>query len=135
MPTTGLARASSDSPIDRANDRRIGRDLDAAATLDRILEVRLRNRKATLVTANAGPGRLKLLTSFSSVTGSPPVTKTIGTAVVAALADPAVRARLTDLGLLIVPREEQTPEAMRTFQKAEIEKWWPIIKEAGIKPE
>jgi hypothetical protein len=51
------------------------------------------------------------------------------------LADTAVRTRLADLGLLIVPREQQTPEALRAFQKAEIEKWWPIIKEAGIKAE
>jgi tripartite-type tricarboxylate transporter receptor subunit TctC len=56
-------------------------------------------------------------------------------AVVNALADPAVRTRLTELGLLIVPREQQTPEALRAFQKAEIAKWWPIIKEAGIKGE
>ena len=56
-------------------------------------------------------------------------------AVVDALADPAVRTRLTELGLLIVAREQQTPVALRAFQKAEIEKWWPIIKEAGIKGE
>jgi len=56
-------------------------------------------------------------------------------AVVDSLADPAVRARLTELGLLMVPREQQTPVALRVFQKAEIEKWWPIIKEAGIKGE
>ena len=56
-------------------------------------------------------------------------------AVVEALADPAVRRRLTDLGQEIFPREQQTPEALGAFQKAEIEKWWPIIKEAGIKPE
>jgi len=54
---------------------------------------------------------------------------------VEALADPAVRRRLTDLGQEIFPREQQTPEALGAFQKAEIEKWWPIIKEAGIKPE
>jgi tripartite-type tricarboxylate transporter receptor subunit TctC len=56
-------------------------------------------------------------------------------AVIDALADAAVRTRLTELGLLIVPRDQQTPEALRVFQKAEIEKWWPIIKEAGIKGE
>jgi tripartite-type tricarboxylate transporter receptor subunit TctC len=55
--------------------------------------------------------------------------------VVEALADPAVSARLADLGQEIYPREQQTPEALRALQKAEIEKWWPIIKEAGIKPE
>jgi hypothetical protein len=37
------------------------------------------------------------------------------------------------LGLQFPPREEQTPEALGAFQKAEIDKWWPIIKAAGIK--
>jgi tripartite-type tricarboxylate transporter receptor subunit TctC len=46
--------------------------------------------------------------------------------VVDALADPAVRQRLADLGQEIFPREQQTPESLGTFQKAEIEKWWPI---------
>jgi tripartite-type tricarboxylate transporter receptor subunit TctC len=54
-------------------------------------------------------------------------------AVVEALADPGVRARLADLGQEIVPPEQQTPKGLAAFQKAEIEKWWPIIKEAGIK--
>ena len=52
-----------------------------------------------------------------------------------ALADPGVRSRMTDLGLEIPPRDEQTPEALRALQKAEIEKWWPIIKAAKIKGE
>ena len=52
-----------------------------------------------------------------------------------ALADPTVRARLADLGQEIFPRDKQTPEALGAFQKAEIEKWWPIIKAAGIKAE
>src|SRR6185436_2319620 len=56
-------------------------------------------------------------------------------AIVAALADPAVRTRLGDLGQEIFPREQQTPEALGTYHKAEIEKWWPIIKAAGIKME
>ena len=51
------------------------------------------------------------------------------------LTEPAVNARLTDLGQDIFPPEQQTPEALGTLQKAEIEKWWPLIKEAGIKPE
>ena len=55
--------------------------------------------------------------------------------VVDALADPVVRQRLADLGQEIFPREQQTPEALGWFQKKEIEKWWPIIKEAGLKPE
>jgi tripartite-type tricarboxylate transporter receptor subunit TctC len=56
-------------------------------------------------------------------------------AVMDALADPAVRQRLADVGLEIPPREQQTPQALGAYQKAEIAKWWPIIKAAGIKPE
>ncbi len=52
-----------------------------------------------------------------------------------ALADPNVRARLADLGQDIFPRDQQTPEALGIHHKAEIEKWWPIIKAAGIKGE
>jgi tripartite-type tricarboxylate transporter receptor subunit TctC len=52
-----------------------------------------------------------------------------------ALADPAVRQRFTDLGLDVAPREQQTPQALAAFHKAEVEKWWPIIKSAGIRGE
>jgi len=56
-------------------------------------------------------------------------------AVVDALGNPAVRKRLTDLGHELYPRDRQTPEVLAAFHKAEIEKWWPIVREAGIKPE
>jgi tripartite-type tricarboxylate transporter receptor subunit TctC len=56
-------------------------------------------------------------------------------AVVAALADPTVQRRLATIGQEIFPRERQTPEALGALQKAEIEKWWPIIKAANIKGE
>jgi tripartite-type tricarboxylate transporter receptor subunit TctC len=59
----------------------------------------------------------------------------LNAAVVDALADPSVRSRLTALGLEIFPREQQTPEALASLQKAEIEKWWPIIKAANLKGE
>jgi tripartite-type tricarboxylate transporter receptor subunit TctC len=59
----------------------------------------------------------------------------LNTAVMDALADPAVRQRLADVGLEIPPREQQTPQALGAYQKAEIEKWWPIIKAANVKPE
>jgi tripartite-type tricarboxylate transporter receptor subunit TctC len=56
-------------------------------------------------------------------------------AVMDALADPMVRTRLAELGQKIFPRDQQTPEALSAFQKAEVEKWWPIIKAANIKGE
>jgi tripartite-type tricarboxylate transporter receptor subunit TctC len=56
-------------------------------------------------------------------------------AIVDALAAPTVRKRLTDIGQEIFPRDKQTPEALYAFHKAETEKWWPIIKGAGIKNE
>jgi tripartite-type tricarboxylate transporter receptor subunit TctC len=59
----------------------------------------------------------------------------LNAAAVDALAEPAVRQRLAGLGQQIVPREEQTPEALAAFHKAEIEKWWPVIKAAGIRAE
>jgi tripartite-type tricarboxylate transporter receptor subunit TctC len=59
----------------------------------------------------------------------------LNTAAVAALADPAVQKRLNDLGLEVPAREQQTPQALGAWHKAEIDKWWPIIKKAGIKPE
>ena len=68
--------------------------------------------------------------------GTPPaVIAKINAAIVEALADPATRTKLADLGQEIPPREEQTPEALRAHHKAEIEKWWPIVKQAGIKVE
>ena len=51
------------------------------------------------------------------------------------LADPAVKKRLDDLGIQITPLAQQSPEALRAFQKAETERWWPIIKASNIKAE
>ncbi len=59
----------------------------------------------------------------------------LNAAVVDALADPAVRARLTEMGQDIATREQQTPEALRAFHTAEVDKWWPIIKKANLKTE
>ena len=56
-------------------------------------------------------------------------------AAVEALADPAVRSRIIDLGMEVFPRERQTPEALGALVKPDAEKWWPIIKELGIKAE
>ena len=51
------------------------------------------------------------------------------------LADPTVKARFTELGLDVASPQQQTPEGLAAFQKAEIDKWWPIIKASGIKPD
>ena len=59
----------------------------------------------------------------------------LNSAAVTALADPTVRTLLTDLGFEIYSRDQQTPEALAAYQKAEIKKWWPIIKEFGITAE
>jgi tripartite-type tricarboxylate transporter receptor subunit TctC len=59
----------------------------------------------------------------------------LNSAIVTALADAAVRRRLADIGQEIFPREQQTPHALTAYQKAEIEKWWPIVREANIKAE
>jgi tripartite-type tricarboxylate transporter receptor subunit TctC len=60
----------------------------------------------------------------------------LNAAVVEAVADPAVRKRLTqELGQDIPTRAQQTPEALYAYQKAEIEKWWPLIRSANIRPE
>jgi len=59
----------------------------------------------------------------------------LNAAAVDALGDANVRRRLGDLGQEIFPRDQQTPEALGSTQKADAEKWWPIIKAAGIKAE
>jgi len=51
------------------------------------------------------------------------------------LADPSVEKRFEDLGIQVSPRDQQSPEALRAFQKAEMERWWPIIKASSLKAE
>jgi tripartite-type tricarboxylate transporter receptor subunit TctC len=60
---------------------------------------------------------------------------TLNAAVVEALADAAVQSRLIEFGVEVFPRDQQTPEALGALQKADAEKWWPLIKEFGIKAE
>jgi tripartite-type tricarboxylate transporter receptor subunit TctC len=59
----------------------------------------------------------------------------LNAALVEALTDAAVQSRLAEIGAEIFPRERQTPEALRALVKSDAEKWWPIIKEFGIKVE
>jgi tripartite-type tricarboxylate transporter receptor subunit TctC len=56
----------------------------------------------------------------------------LNAALVATLADPVVQKRFDELGVRITARDQQTPDALRSFQKAEAERWWPIIKAANI---
>jgi tripartite-type tricarboxylate transporter receptor subunit TctC len=59
----------------------------------------------------------------------------LNSAAVDTLSDPNMRHKLAAQGFEIPPREQQTPEALGAYQKAEIEKWWPIIKAANIRAE
>jgi tripartite-type tricarboxylate transporter receptor subunit TctC len=63
------------------------------------------------------------------------VIATLNAAVVESLTDPIVLQRLKDLGQESWPRDKQTPQALAAQQKAEIEKWWPIINAANIRAE
>lgn len=56
-------------------------------------------------------------------------------AALAAMADPTVGQRIADLGMDLPPRELQAPAAFAAFHKTEVEKWFPIVKAAGIKAE
>jgi tripartite-type tricarboxylate transporter receptor subunit TctC len=60
---------------------------------------------------------------------------TLNKAMTQVLADPTTKAKFSELGLDVAAPAQQTPEGLAAFQKAEIEKWWPIIKGAGIKAE
>lgn len=74
--------------------------------------------------------------AFWAPKGTPKaVVARLNEAVASALADPMTRKRLTDIAQDIFPREQQSPEALLAYHKAEIEKWWPIIKAANIRAE
>jgi tripartite-type tricarboxylate transporter receptor subunit TctC len=68
--------------------------------------------------------------------GTPPdIVAKLNRAAMAAMADPALQKRFADLGLAVPPPDQQSPAALGALQAAEIKKWWPIIKAAGIKAE
>jgi hypothetical protein len=46
-----------------------------------------------------------------------------------------VQKRFDDLGIQISPRDQQSPDALRAFQEAEAERWWPVIKASNLKAE
>ena len=63
------------------------------------------------------------------------VTARLNGAMAQALAEPAVQKRFVQLGIDVASKEQQTPAGLAAFHEAEIKKWWPIIKAAGVKPE
>lgn len=63
------------------------------------------------------------------------IVSTINAAVVEALADLKVRQQLAEFAFEVPPRDQQTPQALDAYHKAEIRKWWPLIRETNIKGE
>ena len=61
------------------------------------------------------------------------IVEKLNTTIRQVLADPSVERRFADLGIQISPRDRQSPEALRAFQKAEMERWWPIIKASNLR--
>ena len=75
-----------------------------------------------------------LSVNASAVTQREDIAK-LNATMVQVLADPMVRKRFDELGIEIAPLAQQSPEALRALQKAESERWWPIIKASNIKAE
>jgi tripartite-type tricarboxylate transporter receptor subunit TctC len=88
----------------------------------------------TMEEAGGPPVHISFWHAFWVPRGTPKdIVARLNGAVVAALADPAVRKRMAEHGHEIPPRDQQTPEALAAHHKAETDKWWPIIKAANIK--
>ena len=64
-----------------------------------------------------------------------PIIERLDAAIRESLSDPEIRRHLIEIGHEIPPADQQTPDALRAYQKTEIEKWWPIIAAAGIRGE
>jgi Tripartite tricarboxylate transporter family receptor len=107
---------------------------DLAATYSRF---RVENESYSYLcrTGSAGTFLFRLGGLFAPQGTPREIIAKLNEAAVEALADPVLRDRLADLGLKIFPRERQTPEGLAALQKADAGKWWPIIKELGIKAE
>jgi len=61
------------------------------------------------------------------------ITAKLNATMVQVLAEPAVKQRFEELGIEITPLAQQSPEALRAYQKLEADRWWPIIKASNIK--
>jgi len=72
---------------------------------------------------------------FAPKATPPEIVAKLNAAARIALADPAVRGRLAGFGQEVPPPQEQTPEAFAALLQADIERWWPVIRAAGIKPQ
>jgi tripartite-type tricarboxylate transporter receptor subunit TctC len=86
----------------------------------------------------AGMPGLHLLTwnALWAPKGTPrAVVDKLNAAAVQAMADPTFRKRMVELALEMPPSDQLTPEALAALQKADMEKWWPVAKAAGLKKE
>ena len=86
----------------------------------------------------AGLPGLHLLTwnALYAPKGTPrPVIDKLNAAAVQAMADPTFKKRMIELALEMPPKDQLTPEGLAALQKADIDKWWPLMRAAGIKPQ
>jgi tripartite-type tricarboxylate transporter receptor subunit TctC len=90
----------------------------------------------TLIEAGAPGVSLPFWHGLWTAKGVPkPIVDRLDAAVKTALADPGVRQRLDALGQVVFPADQQNPAALAAYEKTEIDKWWPVIKSLGIKPQ
>jgi tripartite-type tricarboxylate transporter receptor subunit TctC len=90
----------------------------------------------TMEESGVAGAHIPWLQGFWAPKGTPrDIVAKLNAAVAEALADPSVQQRLTEFGLDVAPENQRTPEALRALQKAETEKWWPVIKAAGARAE